>query len=118
MTPGSYIRTRREAAGLSVAAVMAVLAGGGLLSAPLEDIEADRAEPTGLDAALLSYAFAIDDFIVARIKDGEPVQICERCGCSEGYECQSGDWGRCSLAARTTCSTCAMEAQVGLRAVA
>jgi len=112
MTPGSYIRMRREAAGLSIGDVMAMLAGGGLLSAPLEDIEADRAVPTGMDAALLSYAFRVDDFTIARLKDGEPVQVCSSCGCSEGFACDSGEFGRCWLPTTGTCSVCEYKARV------
>jgi hypothetical protein len=105
MTPGAYIRRRREAAGLSIGDVMAVLAGGGVLSAPLEEIEADRARPSGMDAALLAYAFRLDDMTVARLKDGEPVQLCTSCGCSEGYECDHEHFGRCELI-RDRCSVC------------
>lgn len=108
MTPGTYIKLRREAAGLSIAAVMAVLAGGGLLSAPMEELEADQAVPTGMDAALLFYAFPIDDMLLARLKAGEPVQMCRECGCSEGFECYEQHLiGTCWLPPRgETCSGC------------
>lgn len=116
MTPGQYIRMRREAAGLSIGDVMAVLAGGGVLSSPLEEIESDQATPTFLDAALLAFAFRIDDMIVARLKDGEPVQLCIACGCSTGFECDHEHYGRCSLPATGVCSNCGFAMRVGVRA--
>jgi len=115
VTPGRYIRMRRQAAGLSIGDVLAVLAGGGVLSAPLEDIERDLAPATGMDAALLSYAFSLDDMIVARLRDGEPVQVCRSCGCSEGYQCQDEHFGRCWLVAGE-CSVCRHLAQLEARA--
>lgn len=87
MTPGLYIRLRREAAGLSIGDVMAVL-GKAMLSAPLAEIEAGLAMPTGMDAALLAWAFEIDDMLIAAMKDGEAVRVCQSCGCSEGRECE------------------------------
>lgn len=118
MTPGSYIRQRREAAGLSMGDVLAVLGGGGVLSAALEDIEADREPATGMDAALLAWAFAIDDMVIARLKAGEPVQVCRECGCSFGFECDHPQFGTCTLGPMALCSGCAVEAQVHLRVVA
>lgn len=106
MSPGQYIKLRREAAGMSIGDVMAVLSDGGLLSAPLAEIEADQVAPSGMDAALLAWAFQIDDMIIARMKDGEPVQLCVVCGCSEGYECDHEHFGRCSLPASGVCSNC------------
>lgn len=119
MTPGAYIRTRREAAGLSIGDVLAVLAGGGVLSAPLEEIEADLVAPSGMDAALLAYAFRLDDMIVARLKDGEPVQLCPSCGCSHGFECDHEQFGRCSLPPwGGECSGCELSKRVAMRLVA
>ena len=116
MTPGHYIRIRREAAGLSIGDVMAVLAGGGVLSAPLADIEADLVKPSGMDAALLAWAFRLDDMIIARLKDGEPVQLCEACGCSEGFECDHEHFGACRLGPNGLCSNCGFSRRLEARA--
>lgn len=116
MTPGQYIRLRREAAGLSIGDVMAVLAGGGLLSAPLEDIERDQAAPSGMDAALLAWAYGLDDMIIARLKDGEPVQLCAACGCSTGFECDHEHFGKCHLPGSGVCSNCGFSRRLEVRA--
>lgn len=89
---------------MSVGQVMAVLAGGGLLSAPLESLESGADVPTGMDVALLSYAFPIDDMVAIALREGEPVEVCAKCGCSRavpcvdrhGLACIRTDAGRCS----------------------
>lgn len=120
MTPGAYIRKRREAAGMSVADVEAVLAGGGLLSAPLAEMEAGTSPPVGMDAALLSFAFEIDDIAVARLVDGEPVALCAACGCGGSVRCEHEHWGLCAspLAPGTLCGACDLEARSGAREAA
>lgn len=116
MTPGRYIQLRRVKAGLSIAQVEALLAGGGVLSAPLAMIEADWAVPTGMDAALLNWVCGVDDLTIARLKAGEPVQVCSRCGCSYGYECEDQHLGRCTLEiGRATCTGCELQTKVEQR---
>ena len=117
MTPGEYIRLRREAAGLSIGDVMALLGGGGMLSAPIDEIERGIAQPTGFDGALLAWAIPIDDRLLDRLKHGEPVQLCAGCGCSHGHECRHGDFGTCTLDG-ALCSVCAWEAAVARRSEA
>lgn len=116
MTPGQYIKLRREAAHMTIADVMAVLADGGLLSAPLDEMERDLVAPSGMDAALLAWAYGIDDMILARMKDNEPVQLCTACGCSEGFECEHEHFGRCSLLPSGVCSNCGFSRRLEVRA--
>lgn len=111
MTPATYIRLRREAAGMTIAEVEAVLAGGGLLSAPLASLEAGTRVRAGMDAALLSFAFELDDMALAALIDGESVALCPGCACGGSTACEHEHFGRCTppSAGAGLCSVCELE---------
>lgn len=83
MTPGSYLRLRREAAGRSVDDT--VLHGERLAA-----IEAGAA-PTEdeLWALRMCVPFSLD--VLCMIGRGMPVRLCRTCGCSEDDACVSFD---------------------------
>lgn len=109
MTPGTYIRLRREAAGLSIEQAEAAIAAG-MLSAPLAELEADTAMPRGMDGAVLSYAFAIDDMVLAALcadqGGGDQVRICRECGCSRNDPCEPRTGLFCAWAEADLCTAC------------
>ena len=98
MSPGTYLRKRREAADLSVDDVAAMLPTEPRTAALsraewLRRIEADVV-PIGNDvAAALRYAFAFDASVLRRLEDlrtspglPEP-RLCRICACSEYDAC-------------------------------
>lgn len=105
MTPGAYIRLRREAAGMSIEQVE-VVTPAGMLSAPLAELEAGTAMPQGIDGAVLSHAFPIDDMAIAALVDGEPVRICRECGCSQRDPCEQRVDIFCGWAEADLCTAC------------
>lgn len=106
MTPGRYLKLRRQAAGISIGDAMAVIGGGALLSAPLAEIEAEEAMPTAMDGALLAWAFALDAIVLSLLVDGEPVRVCESCGCSQADPCEPRVGLFCHWVAADLCSGC------------
>ncbi|HEX8224492.1 MAG TPA: hypothetical protein VF605_11810 [Allosphingosinicella sp.] len=106
MTPGAYIRLRREAAGLTAAGVEAELGDSVTqLGAALEFLEADRVKATYADARLLGRVFPISPAIVSELGCGTSPAICRGCGCSEFDPCDEG--GRaCAWAEPDLCTSC------------
>lgn len=93
MTPGTYLRKRREAAGVT---------GEGIGFA-VDEVEVDGATITlehliGYEAAGVSF----DRDILIDLVAGEPAQVCRVCGCSWHDPCdQACDWAEHDL-----CTAC------------
>ena len=109
MTPGRYIRLRREAARLTVCEVETELHGDvAHLSACLAFLEADRVKATYADARLLGRVFPISAAIVSELACGGNPPICQSCGCSEFDPCDEGGRG-CAWASHGRCTSCPAE---------
>lgn len=106
MTPGAYIRLRRQAAGLTPLEVEAELGEDVTrLSVALEFLEADRIKATYGDARLLGRVFPISAAIVSELGCGTSPAICRSCGCSEFDPCDEGGRG-CAWAQPDLCTSC------------
>lgn len=88
MTPGTYLRLRREARGLTIDEVFQeISSGGGALRHDLAAIEAD-AEPLLIaDAKHLDRAIDFDITVLASLAIGEKVGVCRVCACSDCDPC-------------------------------
>ena len=117
MTPGEYIRRRREARGLSAdvveASCIAIGAsyGGGGLDVPLFAIEGDAGDMISLrDATLLSEAIDFDLAVFGALTAGGPPPICRVCACSEFDPCEDPDmFSTCSWVEDDLCSAHAQQ---------
>ncbi|WP_370189320.1 helix-turn-helix domain-containing protein [Qipengyuania sp.] len=125
MTPGLYLRKRREAAGLSLGEVARQIATIQLglvrldrrnLLEQLERVEGDEAALTLAQAQVLRNVFAFDPHLYMRLlaRGTLPLtQICRACACSWFDPClpDSGARGEkaaaCSWAEPDLCSACA-----------
>jgi transcriptional regulator with XRE-family HTH domain len=112
MTPGTYLRTRREAAGLSIdnVAQLIVQPWGELQisAAYIRQIEADNetAEDDG-SLELLRGAFRFDRYIYLQLAAGLPIPaLCRVCACSWEDACDDEATGPCSWTERDLCSAC------------
>ena len=123
MTPGTYLRKRREAAGKTVELVMAEIGTVPRIAELdrqdwLRRIEADQAPIGTLTAAALSHAIRFDFEILEQLTDlyecnadlPEP-QLCRVCACSYMDPCMSGLTG-CHWEEPDLCSHCAPAARV------
>ena len=119
ISPGTYLRKRREAAGLTLEAVAAKLATEPRLGeldrlAWLRLIEADSV-PIGATAiAALHIIFRFDGQILDRLADLHycsaqlpAPQLCRVCACSWLHPCVDEHGGACSWADRDLCTECA-----------
>lgn len=89
MTPGAYLRMRRQAAGLSYVDVGRLL-GAERLSSPIELIEVDARRPSADDISRLHRLFNFDGEVLARLLAGDDSdRICSGCGCTEWDPCGS-----------------------------
>lgn len=128
MKPGTYIKKRREAAGLSLGEVARQLAAMQFgivrldranLLAELEHIEADEAGLTLAQAQVLRNVFSLDVGVYDQLLDRHlaakdarealPLpQICRGCGCSFFDACVPTTLDEaCHWAAPDLCSACA-----------
>lgn len=106
ITPGVYLRKRREAVGWSLEPAQARLTG---LSCSLADIEADRVALTIHDANVIGNFLDVDHDVLADLVAGRPVRLCRICACSEFNPCGSPGDGYCFWAEFDCCSSCAPE---------
>jgi len=116
MTPGTYLRLRREAAGTSIDDVVAMLPTEPRVDAIaraawLRGIEADEA-PIGAEVIkALRYAFAFDARVLRWLADlrSSPgllaPRLCRKCACSEFDPCDGGCW----WVAEDLCSSCPVD---------
>lgn len=117
LTPGAYLRHRREAALLSIGDVADMFHTQPRWSELdridwLQRIEADVEQPTLRTLVALEKCFSFDLevlFDLAQIAHGVPVdapRLCRICACSERDACVVGGKG-CSWADQDLCSACA-----------
>jgi len=134
MSPGTYLRKRREAAGLDLRTTAARLAGlpwvlrapserdVGLLAARLGLVEADRWDLTRPQLDLVRTVIRIDPQVYEQLvqlhqagpDSGLPIpSICRACGCTWFVACVDDDGHACSWAsaAEDLCTACAPAAQ-------
>jgi len=116
-TPGTYLKMRRCAAGLSVADVAAKIATSPRLAEHvrvelIEMIEADEAPATFSTIVVLNNVFSFDLDVLAtlaRISFGADLpapEICRVCGCSEYDPCHLDGRFACSWHNRDLCTRC------------
>jgi hypothetical protein len=132
MSPGTYLRKRREAADLTIDDVATMLPtephSPALSRAEwLTQIEAD-VQPIGNDVVgALRYVFAFDASVLRRLQDlracpglPEP-RLCRKCACSAFDPCHTnGPLGRgtCMWVEEDLCSACPPEGEPGVAAIA
>jgi hypothetical protein len=119
MTPGTYLRKRREAAQITImdaAEKLASLPGAqghtfavrcDMLNRALVRIEANVDFLTPDHATLVQTAFQFDPLVYARLVTGaNPApRICAGCACTDADPCES-DGCPCFWVERNLCSTC------------
>ena len=112
MTPGTYLRLRREAAGLSIEAVAMTIVSSpvGLPAAiaAIEAAEADRECFAWADVHRLTRAFRFDPSIYAALVEGLSFPpLCRVCACSWDDPCDDDGQG-CAWAdpSQTLCTVC------------
>src|SRR4051812_22189919 len=95
VAPGTYLRVRREAAGVSI----------GMCGPDAPLIEACEKDIT--IKAMLAYDMAVsfDREVLIDIVAGAPVQICVACGCSQYDPCETED-GPCAWETPGLCTAC------------
>lgn len=138
LSPGTYLRKRREAAGLSIDDVAARLAGLPFpirpatttqvtqLTVLLDRAEADQDNLTVLKAALLRNVYCFDLAVYEQLLlihyagDGHGLpapQVCTNCACSWHDACQTAH-GPCSWSADPDLCTACVEKIHGVKAYA
>ena len=115
MTPGTYLRLRREAAGLMMEDVV-------MLITPDEErwplallhtlaIEIDEVLPSSSEVETLRFAFAFDRYVFRQLAANlAPLpEICVACGCSALDACDDESAGPCAWASHShdLCTACA-----------
>lgn len=112
MTPGLYLRTRREAAGLSLDDVAERIAtvprwAQHLRRGWLEQIEGDKMPAIFNTIVVLSQVVQFDLGVLVALtaEDGEPPRLCRVCACSEEDPCV-GHAGPCFWVDVDLCSAC------------
>jgi hypothetical protein len=123
ISPGRYLRLRREAAGLSIEQIAAHLTSSPSVARDLaEQLQAlERNEPAGIDHELIdrlhvehvfSFDLGVYMMLVGRRADPHselPLPgICRTCGCTWNDACQDDERGPCSWANEdaTLCTHC------------
>ncbi len=112
MTGGSYMRKRREAAGLTIAEVALATVGNGAHVRPLfetrvAEVEADRDAFAPATLAMLRTAFPFSQAIYGALVEGLPHgQLCATCACSWDDPCVTVA-GACAWAENDLCTRCA-----------
>ncbi len=117
ITPGTYLRLRRVAAGLSIDDVAMMIATEPRMDAIgraewLRLIEADVADIGAVAISALRYAFAFDAMVLIRLGDLRTIpdltvpRICINCGCSANDSCKTLGRCGCDWASEDLCTEC------------
>jgi hypothetical protein len=114
VTPAAYLKLRREAAGLSVAAAARRLNGGQSFEQAarlIRQLEAKGVTARDRETVIgLADAFPLDPDVYMQLCGAPAHQhpsICRGCGCSEWDPCVSADGAhRCGWASRAACTRC------------
>jgi hypothetical protein len=122
MTPGTYLRKRRQSAGLSIDETAMTLAAlpvargrsfndrCALLKQALIRIEGDAAVMTAAHAEVVANAFPFSIRTYRALATGSAIpRICRRCGCGEDDPCMLDGERLCapSISEPGLCSICA-----------
>lgn len=115
---GRYLQLRREAAGLTVADVAAIVASGPVwrhrIAMVITAVEAGEHEPQPEFVARLRTAFRFDvhAYFLIALGHGQLINVCAGCGCSELDACLDDRFGACAWTtpARDECNHCARKA--------
>lgn len=120
LTPGAYMRLRREAAGLTLREAALLYAhtraGAGVAEMTLRDAEADVVLLGEPSLRRLQGAFHFDAYLYLALAGGDlPIpSICRSCGCTWAHACFSPVYGPCAWAnaEQTLCTACVRRAGV------
>jgi len=104
VTPGQYLRLRREAAGIAIDA----LAIDETIVAAIENGE--RA-PTDIQLQALTWSFPFSIATLLRLACNLEVRACLGCGCTEWDPCVEADGRACCWVELDFCSSCAGKAR-------
>lgn len=121
LAPSTYIRLRRETAGLTHAQVAEKLVTAGtaltverdiarLLIRDLEREGVTAKQPSALISLRCIFPLDPDIYWQLVYREGEPPRLCHTCGCSYFDSCQLGGHDSidlCDLISDTLCSRCA-----------
>lgn len=118
MSPGEYIRRRREAAGRSLREVALLLTtdfnAAGAMEIALGRVERDEYHPTAILMHQLTHAFPFDVYVYDRLVsyrigtiEGQHPQLCRSCACSFNDACVDPLGGPCHWVEPDLCSRCA-----------
>jgi hypothetical protein len=113
ITPGTYLRMRREAANLSIEQVAQICWSDGIglaaAIAAIEEAEADHALLEGADLIRLLQAFRFAPSIYWQIaQDLRVPPLCRMCGCSWDDACEEAPGIGCAWTdpTKTLCTNC------------
>lgn len=115
LLPAEYIKLRRTAAGLSVAAAAEQIARKGADQSEVRALIRMLETPGNVarhrvTLELLTKAFPLDPYVYSQLAtqpaDRRP-WICRTCGCSAHDPCLSDAFGTCTWRGRGACSHCA-----------
>jgi hypothetical protein len=118
LVAGAYLRTRREAAGLSLGDVARAYVHHGLdnHAARLLFAEAEAGTTVLNESTLLRLTgvFRFDPEIYLALAEGIPVSVCRVCACSWNDPCTGAPHGGCAWtdASETLCTACSPAAIV------
>lgn len=116
LTPGAYLKHRRQAARLAIDDLAAALATEPRIAQHVRadwivQIEADVMPASFATIVALRCAFAFDLHVLERLAlinggaDLEAPRLCRICACSDDDSCSVGVWP-CSWATKDLCSSC------------
>ena len=103
MTPGEYIKLRREARGLSQLDVTAAIEGD---QPHLSRIERDLVRPRAEMCGKLADAIGFPVEVLVDLMNGYQPQICRQCGCTAMDACVPEDGEPCHWVENDLCSVC------------
>lgn len=106
MTPGRYLRLRRQAAGVNIN-------DAGIPGVSMLAIERDLRLPAKDEIHALAKAFDFDRVLLMTIGCGLEPRLCRVCACSEWDACASDllGTGSCHWVEHDLCSACADKAE-------
>lgn len=118
LTPGTYLRLRREAAGRTLRETALIYAhtqaGATVAEMTLRDAERDAVLLGEPSLRRLQFAFHFDAFVYLSLAGEDlPVPpICRGCGCTWADACSSRVFGPCAWAdaEQTICTACVRKA--------
>lgn len=105
MTPGSYIRKRRQARRLSHLDIAD--STDDLTMGDMRDIEQDRTKPSSYQCGEIANIVGFPVHILQAILNGQNPRVCRKCACSEHDACLDEHDVPCHWVEADLCSACA-----------